>query len=103
MGFVSQETISNACCQHTVRRSGTLGFEMLPDGRQSFRVRLAMVVQGLQPRNSWRVTQDASGSILWTGQKRSGRQRVRRIEPETSLVRQLTFWFYRCLPWEEFL
>ncbi|WP_395741653.1 phosphatidylserine/phosphatidylglycerophosphate/cardiolipin synthase family protein [Prosthecobacter sp.] len=43
VGFVSQETIAHACRQHTVRRQGTSGFEMLPDGREAFLARLAMV------------------------------------------------------------
>lgn len=43
VGFVSQETIAHACRQHTVRREGTAGFEMLEDGRESFLARLAMV------------------------------------------------------------
>ncbi|MFC5455261.1 phospholipase D-like domain-containing protein [Prosthecobacter fluviatilis] len=43
VGLVSQETIAHACRQHTVRRRGTSGFEMLPDGRESFTARLAMV------------------------------------------------------------
>ncbi|MCX6852478.1 MAG: phospholipase D family protein [Verrucomicrobia bacterium] len=43
VGFVSQETIAHACRQHTVRRQGTAGFEMLPDGREAFLARLAMV------------------------------------------------------------
>ena len=43
VGFVSQETIEQACRQHTVRRRGTSGFEMLPDARESFFTRLAMV------------------------------------------------------------
>jgi len=43
VGFVSQETIAHACRQHTVHRQGTAGFEMLPDGRESFLARLAMV------------------------------------------------------------
>lgn len=43
MGLVSQETIAHACRQHTVHRQGTAGFEMLPDGRESFLVRLAMM------------------------------------------------------------
>ncbi|MBN8419001.1 MAG: phospholipase D family protein [Verrucomicrobia bacterium] len=43
VGFVSQETIAHACRQHTVHREGTAGFEMLPDGRESFIARLAMV------------------------------------------------------------
>ncbi|WP_395750629.1 phosphatidylserine/phosphatidylglycerophosphate/cardiolipin synthase family protein [Prosthecobacter sp.] len=40
---MSQETISHACRQHTVRRQGTAGFEMLPDAREAFLARLAMV------------------------------------------------------------
>ncbi len=43
VGFVSQETISHACSQRTVRRSGTSGFESLPDGKESYMARLAMV------------------------------------------------------------
>ncbi|MHB1081752.1 MAG: phospholipase D-like domain-containing protein [Prosthecobacter sp.] len=43
VGFVSQETIAHACRQHTVRREGTAGFEMLADGREAFLARLAMV------------------------------------------------------------
>ena len=42
-GFVSQETIAHACRQHTTRRKGTSGFEMLPDSREAFLVRLAAV------------------------------------------------------------
>lgn len=43
VGFVSQETINHACSQRTVRRSGTSGFECLPDGKESYMARLAMV------------------------------------------------------------
>ncbi len=43
IGFVSQETISQACRQRTVRRSGTSGFEVLPDSEESYLARLAMV------------------------------------------------------------
>lgn len=43
VGFVSQETIAHACRQRTVRRRGTSGFECVPDGRQSYLARLAMV------------------------------------------------------------
>lgn len=42
-GFVSQETISHACRQRTVHRSGTSGFEILPGGEESYLARLAMV------------------------------------------------------------
>lgn len=43
IGFVSQETISHACSERTVHRRGTSGFECLPDGKESYLVRLAMV------------------------------------------------------------
>jgi putative cardiolipin synthase len=43
LDFASQETIAQACRLHTVRRRGTSGFEMLPDGCESFLARLAMV------------------------------------------------------------
>ena len=42
-GFVSQETIAHACRQHTTRRKGTSGFEILPEGREAFLARLAAV------------------------------------------------------------
>lgn len=43
VGFVSQETISHACSERTVHRRGTSGFESLPDGKESYLARLAMV------------------------------------------------------------
>ena len=43
VGFVSEETIAQACRQHTTRRSGTAGFEMLHDGKEAFLARLAAV------------------------------------------------------------
>lgn len=43
VGFVSQETISHACSKRTVHRTGTSGFEALPDGKESYLARLAMV------------------------------------------------------------
>lgn len=42
-GIVSQETIAHACRQRTVHRQGTAGFEMLPDGKEAFLARLALV------------------------------------------------------------
>jgi len=42
-GFVSQESIAHACRQHTTRRKGTSGFEMLPDGREAFLARLSAI------------------------------------------------------------
>lgn len=42
-GLVSQETIAHACSERTVRRRGTSGFESLPDGKESYMARLAMV------------------------------------------------------------
>ena len=70
----------------------------------AFAVRLkSYLLKGLQPQNSWRVTQDRDGSILWTGQLPNGRRAVRHIEPDASLLRRLEYWFYRCLPWEDYL
>ncbi|WP_395737510.1 phospholipase D family protein [Prosthecobacter sp.] len=43
VGLVSQETIAHACRQHTVRRKGTAGFEMMADAKEAFLARLAMV------------------------------------------------------------
>lgn len=42
-GFVSDESISQACRVRTVRGSGTSGFEALPGGEESYLARLAMV------------------------------------------------------------
>jgi putative cardiolipin synthase len=61
------------------------------------------LVQGLQPENSWHITRNASGSILWTGQLPNGWRTVRRIEPGASLMRRLEYCIYRCLPWEDLL
>ncbi|OYW77849.1 MAG: hypothetical protein B7Z37_02215 [Verrucomicrobia bacterium 12-59-8] len=61
------------------------------------------LVKGLQPENSWRITRTANGSLLWTGQLPDGWRSVRRIEPDASLVRRLSCWFYRWLPWEDLL
>lgn len=43
LDFASQETIAHVCRRHTVRHRGTSGFEMLPDGREAFLARLALV------------------------------------------------------------
>lgn len=43
LGFISQESISQVCEEGAVRRRGTSGFEMLPDGKESYMVRLAMI------------------------------------------------------------
>jgi len=43
VGFVSQESIAQACRERTVHRRGTSGFESLPDGKESYMARLAMV------------------------------------------------------------
>lgn len=70
----------------------------------AFAARLkSYLLKGLQPENSWHITRAANGSLLWTGQLPNGSRAVRRIEPEASLVRRLSCWFYRCLPWEDFL
>lgn len=63
----------------------------------------AHLIKGFQPQNSWHITQDKDGSILWTGQLPNGRRAVRHIEPDASPLRRLEYWFYRCLPWEDFL
>ncbi len=59
--------------------------------------------KGFQPANSWHVTRDAKGSILWTGQLPNGERAVRRLDPDASPLRRLQYWIYRCLPWEDFL
>lgn len=70
----------------------------------AFAARLKAYLQkGLQPENSWSVTRAANGSILWTGQLPNGKRSVHHMEPDASLVRRLTYWFMRCLPWEDFL
>jgi cardiolipin synthase C len=70
----------------------------------AFAARLKSYLQkGLRPENSWSVTRAANGSILWTGQLPNGQRSVRHMEPDASLVRRLTYWFMRCLPWEDFL
>ncbi|MDI1315471.1 phospholipase D family protein [Prosthecobacter sp.] len=61
------------------------------------------LMKGLQAENSWHITRAANGALLWTGQLPDGSRSVRRIEPDASLVRRLSCWFYRCLPWEDFL
>lgn len=42
-GFVSPETIAHACRLRTVHRRGTSGFEMLPDGKEAYVARLALI------------------------------------------------------------
>lgn len=59
--------------------------------------------KGFQPENSWRITRTANGSMLWTGQRPNGRLSVHHMEPQASLVRRLSCWFLRFLPWEDFL
>lgn len=71
---------------------------------RAFATRLkSYLIKGLQPENSWHITRTDSGSFLWNGQRPNGRQTVRRIEPDASLARRLSYWFYRCLPWEDLL
>lgn len=43
VGLVRQETMAQAVQQRTVHRRGTSGFEILPDGKESYLARLAMV------------------------------------------------------------
>ncbi|OYW31615.1 MAG: hypothetical protein B7Z47_00520 [Chthoniobacter sp. 12-60-6] len=70
----------------------------------AFAARLkSYLIKGFQPANSWHVTQDAKGSILWTGQLPNGERVVRHFDPDASLLRRLEYWIYRCLPWEDFL
>ncbi len=70
----------------------------------AFAARLkSYLIKGFQPANSWHVTRNAQGSILWTGQLPNGEQAVRRLEPGASPLRRLEYWIYRCLPWEDFL
>lgn len=70
----------------------------------AFAARLkSYLVKGLQPENSWHISRTPGGSFLWTGQRPNGRQTVRHIEPGASLTRRLSYWFYRCLPWEYLL
>jgi putative cardiolipin synthase len=70
----------------------------------AFAARLKAYLQkGLQPENSWHVTRAENGSILWTGQRPDGKRSVHHMEPDAPLMRRLGYWFFRCLPWEDFL
>jgi putative cardiolipin synthase len=59
--------------------------------------------QDLQPTHCWHITRDSKGSILWSGQKPDGRLKVHHADPHASLGRRLGYWFFRLLPWEDFL
>jgi cardiolipin synthase C len=61
------------------------------------------LLKGFEPKNSWHITRNAKGSILWTGQRPDGRLSVHHMEPKASLVRRLGCWFLRFLPWESYL
>lgn len=59
--------------------------------------------QDLQPTNCWHLVRNSSGSIQWHGLGPDHRYWVRRIEPGAPLFRRFGYWFFRCMPWEDFL
>jgi putative cardiolipin synthase len=61
------------------------------------------LLEDLQPTHCWHITRTSKGSILWSGQRPDGRSKVHHTDPHAPLSRRVGYWFYRLLPWEDFL
>lgn len=70
----------------------------------AFAARLkSYLLEDLRPVNCWQVLRAGNGSIQWHGQKPDRQLMIRRIDPDASLFRRVGCWFFRLMPWEDFL
>lgn len=104
-GFVADNTVSFIGSYNMDPRSKYINTETGVIIRSpAFAARLkASLEEDFKRENSWHVTRDQDGVIIWTGQKPGKPPAVHHSDPGVTFSRRLQCWILRLLPWEDFL